>query len=292
MAQLFPIRLPLSRRQPMAAGAARAPYRGPAHMPSQAPWAWAVLGAVLGALVCGLLFAPARWLAAWLQQASSGQLVLQEARGTLWSGSARVTLTGGAASQDSATLPGRLQWQVRPVFSGGPAGLALQLSADCCVNPAWTWRVSPQWGGARVAVSDSNSQWPAQLLTGLGTPWNTIAAQGQLAISTQSLVLSWTGGRLQVAGSAQLDAINLSSRLSTLRPMGSYRFTLSGGAAPMLQLSTLGGALQLSGQGQWVGNKLRFVGEASSAPESLAALSNLLNIIGRRDGARSLIKVG
>ena len=292
MAQLFPIRLPLSRRPPMATGAARAPYRGLANAPIQAPWAWAMLGAVLGVLVCGLLFAPARWLAGWLQQASSGQLVLQEARGTLWSGSARLTLTGGTSSQEAATLPGRLQWQVRPVFSAGPAGLALQLSADCCVTPAWTWRVSPQWGGARMAVSDSSSRWPAELLAGLGTPWNTIAAQGQLALSTQALVLSWTGGRMQVAGSAQLDALDLSSRLSTLRPMGSYRFALSGGAAPTLQLSTLGGALQLSGQGQWVGNKLRFVGEASSAPESLSALSNLLNIIGRRDGARSLIKVG
>jgi general secretion pathway protein N len=251
-----------------------------------------VLGAVLGAFICVFLFAPARWLADWLQQASSGQLVLQEARGTLWTGSARVTLTGGAASQDSASLPGRLQWQLRPVFSGGPAGLALQLSAECCVTPAWTWRVSPQWGGARVAVSDSSSRWPAPMLAGLGTPWNTIAAQGQLALSTRALVLSWSGGRLQVAGTAQLDALDLSSRLSTLRPMGSYRFTLSGGAAPTLQLTTLAGALQLSGQGQWVGNKLRFVGEASSAPESLAALSNLLNIIGRRDGARSLIKVG
>jgi len=292
MAQLFPIRLPSSRRPPVEARSARPPYRGLVHTPSQTPWAWAVLGAALGALVCVLLFAPARWLGGWLQQASSGQLVLQEARGTLWSGSARVMLTGGTSSQDSATLPGRLQWQWRPVLSGGPVGLALQIGADCCVTPAWTWRVSPQWGGARVAVSDSSSQWPARLLAGLGTPWNTIAAQGQLALSTQALVLSWTGGRLQVAGSAQLDALDLSSRLSTLRPMGSYRFALNGGAAPTLQLSTLRGALQLSGQGQWVGNKLRFVGEASSAPESLSALSNLLNIIGRRDGARSIIKVG
>ena len=59
-----------------------------------------------------------------------------------------------------------------------------------------------------------------------------------------------------------------------------------------LVLATLSGSLQLSGQGQWVGSTFRFVGEASAAPESLAALSNLLNIIGRREGARSIIKVG
>ena len=59
-----------------------------------------------------------------------------------------------------------------------------------------------------------------------------------------------------------------------------------------LTLSTLAGDLQLSGTGQWVGQRLRFTGEASAAPEREAALSNLLNIIGRRSGARSLITVG
>ena len=43
---------------------------------------------------------------------------------------------------------------------------------------------------------------------------------------------------------AQLDALGVSSRLSTLRPMGSYRLELAGGEAPRLQLSTLAGALQ------------------------------------------------
>ena len=84
----------------------------------------------------------------------------------------------------------------------------------------------------------------------------------------------------------------MSSRLSTLRPMGSYRLLLSGGEVPTLALSTLDGALQLSGTGQWVGQRLRFAGEASAAPEREAALANLLNIIGRRSGARSIITVG
>ena len=67
---------------------------------------------------------------------------------------------------------------------------------------------------------------------------------------------------------------------------------LQGGEVPTLALSTLDGALQLSGSGQWVGNRLRFAGEASATPEREAALSNLLNIIGRRNGARSIITIG
>ena len=74
--------------------------------------------------------------------------------------------------------------------------------------------------------------------------------------------------------------------------MGSYRLTLEGGSPTVLRLSTLDGSLQLSGSGQWVGSRLRFEGEASAAPDRLDALSNLLNILGRRDGARAIIKVG
>ena len=101
--------------------------------------------------------------------------------------------------------------------------------------------------------------------------------------------------QVQLQGQAQLDALGMSTRLSTLRPMGSYRLVLQGGRhgeAPTLQLSTLDGALLLSGSGQWVGQRLRFTGEARAAPEREAALANLLNIIGRRSGARSIITLG
>ena len=74
--------------------------------------------------------------------------------------------------------------------------------------------------------------------------------------------------------------------------MGSYRITIMGGGSPTLQLQTLEGALQLSGSGQWVGSRLRFSGVATAVPDREAALSNLLNIIGRRSGARSIITLG
>ena len=141
-------------------------------------------------------------------------------------------------------------------------------------------------------MADGQSRWPAAVLTGLGTPWNTLQLQGQLALQTQGLVIESVRGRVVLRGSAQLDALGVSSRLSTLRPMGSYRLALAGGEAPTLQLSTLAGALQLSGNGQWVGQRLRFAGEAQAAPGREPALSNLLNIIGRRVGARSLISLG
>jgi general secretion pathway protein N len=89
-----------------------------------------------------------------------------------------------------------------------------------------------------------------------------------------------------------LVAQRVASRLSTLRPMGSYRITLQGGTQASLRLETLEGSLQLSGTGEWVGQRLRFRGEATAVPGSEAALANLLNIIGRRNGDRSIITIG
>jgi general secretion pathway protein N len=113
-----------------------------------------------------------------------------------------------------------------------------------------------------------------------------------MVLSTRSLSVEWIEGRLALAGRAELQAQRMASRLSTLRPMGSYRITVTGGAAPTLQLETLEGALQLSGTGEWVGSRLHFNGVATAAPGREEALANLLNIIGRRSGARSIISIG
>ncbi len=255
---------------------------------ARAPWGWAFAGLLTGTLVALTAFAPARWLAAAVAGATGARLVLDDPRGTVWTGSARLVLTGGSASQDRSALPGRVQWQLRPAWGG----LRAQLSATCCTPAPMVLHAQPRWNSARIAVTDGQSQWPAAVLAGLGTPWNTLQPQGQLALQTRDLQVEWAAGRLVLAGQVQLDALAMSSRLSTLRPMGSYRLTLQGGAAPSLALQTLQGDLQLSGSGQWVGQRLRFTGEASAAPEREGALSNLLNIIGRRNGARSLISLG
>ena len=251
-------------------------------------WGWAVSGALLGMLLGSLLFAPARWLAAAIQQASGGQVSLADARGTVWAGSARLVLSGGADSQGSMALPGRVDWQIRPSLFG----MQGDVNAACCMAQPLHLQTSARWGGALMRVDDHLSQWPAGLLAGLGTPWNTIQAQGRLALATRGLSVEWISGRTAMQGRAQLDALDMASRLSTLKPMGSYRLTLNGGTVNTLQLETLQGSLQLTGNGQWVGGRLRFDGEASSTPERLDALSNLLNIIGRRNGARAIIKVG
>jgi general secretion pathway protein N len=246
-------------------------------------------GATVGLLLAVVVFAPARWLATAVHQASAERVSLSETRGSIWDGSSRMVLTGGAGSGAGVALPGRVHWRIRPVWPG----LSIAIQAECCMQQAVQLRATASGlGRAHLLLADSQSQWPAGLLSGLGTPWNTIQLQGQLEARTQGLELDWAHGQLSLSGQLQLDALGVTSRLSTLSPMGSYRIQLQGGPAPSLQLSTLDGSLQLSGRGEWLGQRLRFNGVASAAPERVEALSNLLNIVGRRDGARSIITVG
>lgn len=253
------------------------------------PWRWALAGTLTGLLLATVLFAPARWLAALVQQASGEQILLQAPQGSIWNGSAQLVFSGGNGSRDAMALPGSLTWKIRPSWRG----IRLQLGAECCIRQTLALQVQPiAWNALRLTLSDSQSQWPASLLAGLGTPWNTIQAQGQLIAYSQGLSLEWRQGQLTLAGRLQINALHMASRLSTLQPMGSYRLTLQGGLTSTLALDTLEGSLRLIGRGQWVGQRLRFNGMASAEPESLEALSNLLNIIGRRNGARAIIKVG
>lgn len=253
------------------------------------PWRWAAGGSAVGIMTALVVFAPASWLAQAIAQASHGQVQLHEARGSVWQGSAQLVLTGGRGSTDAVRLPGSVQWKVGLRADG----LQVALQAPCCTFEPIGVRVQwLRWNGLMVSVADHHSRWPADLLTGLGTPWNTVQVRGQLSAASQGLQWRWEPGRQHLQGALSLDAINLTSRLSTLTPMGSYRLTLTGGESPNLQLQTLSGSLQLEGQGQWVDQRLRFTGVASAAPDRVEALSNLLNIVGRRDGARSFITLG
>ena len=242
----------------------------------------------VGLALALLQFAPARWLAGPLERATGGHLVLSDPRGTVWNGSAQLLLTGGAGSTDPVALPTRVDWRLALRWDG----LLTQIETGCCTSRPMAIRVQPRWGGMRWNVGNSSTQWPAAALAGLGTPWNTLQFEGDLQLKTEELSVEWVQGRLAIAGRAELTAQRISSRLSTLRPMGSYRITVLGGATPTLQLDTLEGSLQLAGSGQWVGSRLHFSGVASAEPQRESALSNLLNIIGRRNGPRSIITIG
>ena len=264
---------------------------------------WGLWGALLGAIGGLALNAPAQWLAEALRQASGERLLLAQARGSLWDGSAVLVLTGGAGSHDASALPGRLAWQLRP----DGFGLAFTARQDCCIQAGLQLLWEPGWRGytlklkplAPAGSADAQpviGRWPAAWLSGLGTPWNTLQLGGMLQLAGPGLSLQSAQGQWRLEGTIALELQAVSSRLSSLSSLGSYRLSLQGrpqdGSANQLQLETLEGALRLSGSGQWTSSGLRFRGQAQAAEGLDAALSNLLNIIGRRQGALSVISIG
>src|SRR5512133_2588426 len=143
-----------------------------------AAWTWAFGGALLGLVLALMLFAPARWLASAVAQLSDGRILLADPIGTVWNGSADLVLAGGAGSNDATALPTRLDWRLRPRWDG----VAAALSTACCIQQPVAVRVKARWGGAHVQIADGQSQWPAALLVGLGTPWNTLQFEGSLRL--------------------------------------------------------------------------------------------------------------
>jgi general secretion pathway protein N len=292
---------------------------------------WALAGALLGALVATVVFAPARWVAWALLQASQGRVVLGHTQGTVWSGHGRLTLTGGQGSRDALTLPGQLSWKLN--VAGGWGGLAARLSLrhpDLMPAPL-VLRLQPGLGPWSLSLAENKTSdttpgrpagppgassgspaeaapraasgtpsgatvlWPAAWLSALGTPWNTLQPSGLLRLSSPGFTLQMAPGGLRLQGSLVLEATDIASRLSTLPRLGSYRVVVAGpggGEAATVQLNTLDGALLLSASGQWTGARLRLRGEARAAPGQEAALQNLLNLIGTRDGARSILSIG
>lgn len=258
-------------------------------------WGW--WGASLGAVAGLTLFAPASWLASGLSAASHGRFLLADAEGTVWTGHAVLVLTGGPGSRDARALPGRTGWTLRPQG----LGLVLQLTQDCCMPAPVSLVVKPGWGSvsARVLTASGDDrgvigQWPAAWLGGLGTPFNTLQLGGVMHLSTQALQVQWIKGRLTVDGEVDMRMSQIASRITTLPELGSYRLSLTGaGGGPMgLRMQTEQGALKLNGSGSIGPYGVRFQGDATADEADRPALNNLLNIIGRRTGDRSVISIG
>lgn len=263
---------------------------------------WVGLGVLMGLLFGLVVQAPARWLSELVAQASHQRVLLINPQGTVWQGSADWVLSDGSApttfsSGLSSRLPSRVQWHISPsvAFQNLSLGLQLSVSTACCTTSALQIFVAPTWQGLRINSNDHVSQWPAAWLIGLGAPWNTVQAEGQLQLRTQQLqwLQPWSSSsQAKLSGQAELQWLQLSTRLSTLRPLGNYRVMLTGGDTMQVQLDTLEGSLQLQGHGEWLQGRLRFRGEATAQTEAEAALSNLLNVLGQRRGRVSFLELG
>ena len=236
-----------------------------------------LLTIALTMVVTLLVFFPAAWVGSIVEQRTGGRLTLGDAQGTLWRGSAFI---GGAAGNNSPVtplLPGRFSWKISPLSLIGMVELQLDnpaaLAQPVTFRGSWShWQLSP-----------SALLLPAEGLSGLGAPLNTLAPSGIMRLSWTGLELALENRQASVTGRTTLEMTDMASRLSSIRPLGSYALALDwAGQQAQLTLSSVKGPLLLSGKGSLNNGRLRFSGQAEAAQGQEDALANLLNLLGQR----------
>jgi len=232
---------------------------------------------LISALLTLLAFLPSSWLVPMIEAQFGGRIAVADAQGTLWQGSAFIG--AAASSRDAVTplLPGRFFWQLSPKLLLGQVELSLinpaALSQPLQVTGNW-W----QWQLQRCAIA-----LPAERLTALGAPMNTLQPSGNMLLSWSSLQLAHQIDGIHLSGLMTLDLLNMSSRLSALKPLGSYRMTFTWHQQQAeLSLATISGAMLLDGSGKLTNGHLQFSGNAQAAQGQEENLANLLNLLGQR----------
>jgi general secretion pathway protein N len=90
-----------------------------------------------------------------------------------------------------------------------------------------------------------------------------------------------------------LTLFDFATQLSSLKPLGDYQVVIDATPHVHVDLKTLQGPLQLAGHGIWHDGKLQFDGEAwALQAQDEPVLSNLLGVLGTRNGSRAILKVG
>ncbi|AZG13107.1 MULTISPECIES: type II secretion system protein N [Cupriavidus] len=236
---------------------------------------WAILG-VATVAVTVVASMPATWMADRIATETGRRVLLADAAGTLWHGSATLALSAGTGSQTATVLPGRLTWDVAfwPMLAGT---LRIVLEQDMAMAAPVTVAATP----AGWTVQPGSIRLPASLLEGIGAPFNTLRPDGTMRVDWSALQGKFAGN--QKFGHLTLQLDQMSAAVSRLRPLGSYRAEVDlTGADGKLQLSTTAGPLHLEGSGT-LGRQSRFEGTAHADPEAATQLAGLLSLLGRTE---------
>jgi len=244
---------------------------------------WLVLLVViLWTMICQF---PASWLGGALASQTGCRVMLQQATGNIWQGSAALAFSEPNATEGGCREPlsvtERFHWTSSCSLS----------SLSCSTELQFVALDKPQlilWELRKTQIAANEVKLPANVLEGLGNPWSTLRPRGQLGARWTDLVL---GGILGSAGdkSSQSGVIriiisNLSSPISPIKPLGAYEISANIGDEGLnWNLTTTSGPLLLRGQGD-IKSGLHFDGEASASPEAQDSLIGLLALLGKREG--------
>jgi general secretion pathway protein N len=250
-----------------------------------------ICAAVIGSVL--IVNAPAAWLAPLVKHYSQGTVSFAQSWGTVWQGSALLTLH--RSEKESLRVPQALSWQLD--LSEFYA-LRTQLLATSAALQA---PVSFQLDGASLRVGGGQYSLPADSLITFGAPFNTLKPTGDIALRWSSFVLSPSQKtlpnspfsltvnalRMGLTGDAVLGDYQLSATPSA-NVSSDKRWALSLNTSNPLQA-----ALQLKGSGQFALNgPIQFELESNaSAAQASPQLQTLLNFLGRRQGDAYVLRI-
>lgn len=261
-----------------------------------------VLYATLGvgvALLTMLVTAPASLIDWGLKQATDGRVRLADASGSIWTGQGRVVVVDiqteadrdqrapsarGPASLAGVVIPGTIRWQISalPLLIGR---LQANASHESMAQP-----VTISGSATRLQVTGGSLQLPNVNLARLGSPWTTVRPTASLGVTWQPFVID----RGRFSGQATLELRDVASALTPVRPLGAYRIDIDGtGVSSKIHMTSIDGPLRLSGDGTWTARGgLRFTAYAEAEEAERLRLQSLLGLLGRREGTRTMIKIG
>lgn len=242
--------------------------------------------AISSAVATALIFLPASWLALLLEKQTEGRLTLGDVQGSFWKGSAFVGGASGMNGPVTPLFPGRFLWRISPIILLGQVDVDLENSTSLSQPARLTGNLS-QWH-----LSAASLFLPPERLEALGAPLNTIGPSGQLRLSWSALEFTRYADKLDVTGSMQLAMTDMGSRLSSIKPLGSYQLTFDWrGQNADVALATVKGPMMLSGTGILQGGRFQFSGKAFAEAGQEDRLANLLNLLGqrRKDGDKDVI---
>ncbi len=218
---------------------------------------------------------PASWFAWALNYYSHNAIRLDPITGNLWGG------TGKLVYYNPPNTPhdlGNAKWSINPfwLFAGrlqttwqsNPQGALLNI----------TLRLSP----GKIELLDTEIAFPAQSTSTFYPPASLITPQGQVRLHSEKLSIA----NNEMTGTANIEWQAAESSLTPVQPLGDYRLEIIGlGKTANLKLSTLRGALELNGQGQWqfATGKISINGTANPR-ERADELEPLLRFLGEDQG--------
>lgn len=195
-------------------------------------------------LIFLIVTAPASLMAWILRDVSNDTIHLAAPRGSVWRGYGELVIRG---NNDVAVSFGDGRWSLNPLWLGA-GQVAVRLHFENRQDGPLQFSGQIRAGFSGLKLHDTRVVFPATLIATVFAPAAFVTPGGTVQLAIGDLQL----GRQKIDGAAQLDWIDASSSLSTVRPLGRYRFLLRGeGEVATIDIATVSGDLTLTGKGDW-----------------------------------------